>query len=99
MVLRMIVMLTIGGGLAWLTCHPLPDLHGLLGIDKYDEVLVGGFGDLRVDLATGGIVGNITLGIGLTLEDLHTAFFGDSVEDIGLAVDFYGKLCRMTVPS
>ena len=45
-VLRMIVMLAIGGGLAWLACYPLPDLHGLVRIDKDDEVLVGGFGQL-----------------------------------------------------
>ena len=40
LVLSVIVVLAIGGGLAWLTRHPLPDLCGPGSIDKNDEMLV-----------------------------------------------------------
>ena len=37
--------------------------------------------------------------IGLTLEDLHTAFFRNSVKSISVTVYHNGKLCGVTVPA
>src|SRR5438128_2349838 len=84
-------MLEIVGGLDRLTRYSLPDLHGPGSIDKNDEMLVSRFGDLGFQFAAGSVVGkglaalrrhsraDAAGGIGLTLEDLHTAFFGNSV--------------------
>ena len=97
--LRVIVMLAIGSGLARLTCYPLPDLHGPGGIDKNDEMLVRRFGDLRFKFAAGCIAGNAAGSIGLTLEDLHAAFFCNSAEGIGVTVYCDGKLCGVAIPA
>ena len=99
MVLRVVVMLAIGGRLAWLGVLPIARPHHLVRINKDDEVLIGGFGNLRIDLAAGRIVGNVAFGIGLALEDLHTALFGNGAESIELAVYIDSKLCRVTIPS
>ncbi|HEV2455798.1 MAG TPA: hypothetical protein VGY98_16150 [Verrucomicrobiae bacterium] len=49
-------MLAARGWFAWFALDPLPDLRGLRGIGKNDNVFVRGPGDLLLDFAALGIV-------------------------------------------
>src|SRR6266498_1965414 len=93
-----VMVLAIGSGLTRMACHPLPDLHGFGGIDIDNEMLVCRLGNLCFNLAAAGIVRDVTLNIGLALEDLHPTFFCQGVEGVCLAVHLDCQHGRVSIP-
>ena len=64
-----------------------------------DEVLVGGLGDLLLDLAAGGVVGDAPVRSGEHTKTDHAALLGDGVQSERLAVDGDVERGRRAGPS
>ena len=83
MFVAVIPVFTACVGFALLAFDPLIDVCSFLSVGVDDKVFVDGFGDLFLDFAAGGIIGDVPVCSGCgAFKDDHPAFFGDGGECI-----------------
>ena len=92
-----VLEVAVGGGFAVLALDPLPDLDGSPGVHENDEVLVGAFFGLRLDLAPHGQWRNRAVRVGPALEDSEVRFLRNGRQGVGGTVDFDGQTTRLVV--
>ncbi len=92
-------LLSASGWLSRLALNPLPDLSGSVFIQVQDEMFVNGLGNLPLDLATGGAVGDLSVGLWFAAKRDHALLLGDRGQIEHLAVDGDIQPVGMTVPT
>src|SRR4051794_10926471 len=92
-------MLAARGRLPWLALHPLPDVRLRPWVGEDDEMFVGRFRDLMLDLATLGVVGQSPARRRGALVRHHAPLMSESCKRQGRIADRNLKRSRMAVPA
>ena len=92
-------LLAEGGRSPRLPRQPLPDLCRLLRIGEDQQVLLGQFGQFRVDLAAKAVFRYLPRGVGLADKNLHAPLLGDALQLVQVPADLNRAGTGRTYPT
>lgn len=92
-------VLSAGGRLSRLTFNPLPGLCRSIFVEVKNEMFVHRFGNLPLDLAASGVIGNLSAGARLAAKRDHTLLLRNRDQIEHLAVDGNIQPVGMAVPT
>ena len=92
-------VLSASGWLPRFAFNPLPDLSGSVSIQVQDEMFVNRLGNLALDLATGGMIGNLPVGARLTAKRDQALLLRDRRQVKHLPIDGDIQPVGMAVPA
>ena len=95
----MIGVFSASSRLSGLALNPLPDLSVSIFIQVQDQVLMNGLGNLPLDLATHGVIGDLPVGLRLAAKRYHALLLCDRGEIEHLAVYRNIQTVGVTVPA